>query len=230
MTTKYYQCEYTGAKEFAIGLPEVFGEQATIYFQDYSYCVFSCPPITNKVIRTGFNDNYPSQMGDEYASGSKIKTNIVKIGAGPGSHMVISDNFALVQGAGAVTFLLGKLTNGEYVIGGTSGFWNSSTMESIHFLTFAKPFKNPNGKIFMQPIHFIKNTGEIITNPDGSFATIPGLYNVSHPSVPGFVVNENYIMSATTGTIGGIAMANSLHTPLYVPLSLGYIEGLIWDK
>lgn len=170
-----------------------------IHYTDATELIFSCPSISNKVIRIR---NYESNRifayyGDAWTSGATITNQVQFAGHNSGNisegHLILADNFILInmlQGTiNSLLIIIGKMTNDEYVALGLVGISNytaffigknTSNNDDIKLITFPLKFGSKSGKLYKQNV-LIRNTSGIIQeNNDGSIATIDGIYNVSH--------------------------------------------------
>lgn len=246
MPNKAYGLTYsTWSAQMVSALISRYGAGITIYFSDVSNIVFSCPAISNKVIKVSIiqlvsgNDTYQllqARYGDAWTSGSTITNPIsFMVWNYPSEYssaqylfisitLILGDNFILCWGDGSRSqmFLIGKLTNGKYLtmgllgksspLVGVHGYLTDSLIE-IEIPTISFAFRD-NGKFVIHPLLFSQN-GQLLLNSDGSYATIPFLFNVAyttHTLAPAFYVSPSKYFYNITGI-------QQLYTSLFCELT-----------
>src|SRR5690606_24630419 len=150
--------------------------------------IFSCPSISNKIIKIDYASNIKVYYGDEWLSTTNI-TNQVQFVNGMGSaiemHLICGDDFilltTLITGHTSIC-LVGKLTNGNYIaiglIAASGTSYNSTCIGknttngvNIYPISFSEGFVSKSGKLYKQPLIF-GGTNGTEENTDGSLATI----------------------------------------------------------
>lgn len=152
------------------------------------------------------------------------------------AQVILGDSFILInfECSRDQMAIMGKLTNGKYVCLGfnyesghcaeTHGYITEGNIGEILIPTVTEPFKDDLRHVLM-PVIFSLNGSSVLKNADGTFATIPGLYNI--PNINGTKTYQpqrcNY--STTTFITRSRYMYNvvgqaMLHTPLFCEIEM----------
>ena len=212
---------------------------ATIYYRASFYLVFKAPAIAgDRVIKVQIGSTTGDGAGwhhaDSWTSGSTV-VQPVKF-AHEYSSSTIQANYAFIlypdvcfvsrtslDSTSELICILGKLSNGEFFAGGfgyTSGCYqyNTSTGKQLRVVAWSSPFWTPDYKLYKQsPILMESVSGKILVNSNGTPATLPEIYNLSHPTLSTPLLKDGcYITKAplvcATAPNGG----QNLATPLMV--------------
>lgn len=179
---------------------------------------FSCPGISNKVIRfyRGAGNTYSlvGIYGDSWVSGTSM-TNTVTFES-LNSSVIWHNAGCLLKEDVMIIFthstkgqiiIIGKMTNGEYIILGETTK-NTTTGENLVPITFPVKFVDPAGRLFRQQVYFVKNGSELLM-AGSSPVTIPGVYNISHSAGSSFILDANMLISSSSRSFNGIPMNTS---------------------
>lgn len=214
MANKYYSISTSTPKDaIKAALLDKYTTGVTINYEGSTDLIFTCPAISDKVIKLeSLGSSYYFYYGDAYVSGTTITNSVQFGGIYTGSmtaiHLILGDSFFLfnsILSDNSFLVLIGSLTNGEHicysVVGNSSytnyvkGYLTDGTGIILHSLGAA--FNNA-GKLYKTPIMLIGSRNAILTNIDGTFATISGLYNISYSSgVNTILITANSIFTST---------------------------------
>ena len=138
--------------------------------------------------------------GDSWTSGTTIVNSVTfgKSASPTAIHMILGSNyimFVMTSSNGyynSVFTIFGKLTNGDKVALSLVGSTNNASMPynltnditkgvGLKFVSFTTGFRGAANKVYKFPVIFIDiTTNLIVTNGDGTPATIDGLYISSY--------------------------------------------------
>lgn len=214
MANKYYSISTSTPKDnIKAALIDKYGAGVTINYESSTVLIFTCAALSDKVIKLeSLGAAYYFHYGDAYSSGTTITNSVQFGGIYTGSvtaiHLVLGDDFLLfnsIVSDNSFLVLIGTLTNGKYicygVVGNSSytnyvkGYLTDGTAVTLHSLGSA--FNNA-GKLYKTNAMIIGTGNSILTNIDGTFATINGLYNISYSSgVNNIVITANSIFTST---------------------------------
>lgn len=222
--------------QFDAALQDYYGAGVTIHYSSSYYVVFSCPAISDKVLRVEFRSNGTSWFyGDAYVSSYNISNQVqfvytTSYGANQ-TDLVLSDDYLLavitsatvgVQGVA----LIGEMTNGDFVVAGcgtTSSInaaYNTTQARQSKLIGWNTGFKDASGKLYKQPLLIAAINGSLELN-GSSPATVSGIYNASGPKNPSLTVGPDYLITPTNfqSALYSLTGAYDLLTPLYVEFS-----------
>jgi len=242
MANSYFAIGLTSSiAEIAAALTAKYSSGVTIHYTNTSYIVFTCPAISNKVIKIyapGSSNTPYVYYGDAWTSTTTITNQVVftgyQSGTCSGIQLVLGTNFMFFQAFSSavviVTALVGQLSNGHFVcIGGigtsNAGYTGSTIGKDITenvdaaIITFAtiEIGMDADGYLYKRPVRFKRVGGVYELNSDGTFATIDGLETVTYEtSNSTYLATADYFMSST-----GVFTPNvgwQISTCLYIPL------------
>lgn len=206
--------------EIAAALQDKYGAGVTIHYTNADNVIFSCPAVSDKVIRLYSNYGLNCYYGDAWTSGTTI-TNSVKICGYSVSSSNISLNMVLgpntiffsairspISTGGGTVLIIGKLSNDDFAIlsalGNTSSYYSSylsyNTTKSLSLYPkgFQTDFAMADGKLYKQPIILKRADGSVEQNADGTIASFIDVFTVSYQvGLTAEVVAANYVMSAS---------------------------------
>lgn len=198
--------------DLAAALTAKYGAGVTVHYSDNDSVVFSCPSISDKVIRiskiqvyystAGMMDQLYVAYGDAWTTGTTMTNPVVfsgntRTGSGIGTiayidlaDVVLGDSFILIAFPTnrPQLCLIGRLTNDSTIYygvvedntynGNCHGYVLDGKLGEVEIPTLSDVFSD-DGNFVAQPILF-QRSGRILKNTDGTYATIPNLYNVAH--------------------------------------------------
>ena len=230
MSNTYYTINPTTGTvgEISAAMQAKYGAGITIHYEDATNIIFSCPAVSDKVIKiTTPSTSWRVYYGTAWTSGIIITDSVIW-SALPGSSsanaidLVLGDNtiFILVKTSanyGTLVALFGKLTNDNYAVLSTIYYsntncfcFNTTTGAALAPRGFSNPFASSSGKLFTQPILLISSSGIIEQNTDGSIASFIDVKNVSEASNQYGRIGTNYMMSQTPANYNGGSMQTSI--------------------
>jgi len=222
MANKYYSIGLTTPMaDIKAALQDKYGSgNVTVYYETTAYLIVGCTAISDKVIKFNWYNSSALLLfyGDAWTSGSTITNQVQFAGYSGGTtseiHLVLGSNMfflnLLSSYINSMTAVIAKMSNNDYICIGLVGVNGSSyyatfkgrnTTDAVDVKpdSFAVKFASNTGKLYKQDVRIIKTDGTLEANGDGSFATIPDLYNISHSLSQALLIKaSNYIMSPTT--------------------------------
>ena len=208
---RYYSLSpSTFADDFRAALEDYYGAGVTIESASGNTIVFTCPAICDKVLKfEKYNAGFRAYFGDD----SSKMTQFTHSNSGNnniGFHLVLSEAFLLLEssvvGATATSAVVGRLTNGRYLVtsgttsdtmayneGNKSYFTDDTVSKAICIIS---PYQNNikhGDKMCLWPA-FVACDGEIETDVDTTFASIPGLF-VTFVQSEESTVGSNFYLS-----------------------------------
>lgn len=183
----------------------------TIYYETSSYLIFFCSTIADKVIKIYVSGTPRFYYGDAYSSGTALTNEVAFAGystTATAIHLVLGDSFFYMCWLGSYSGIavIGKLTNDSYICLGlnsasatASNSKGRDTTNSLDIvpITIGGGFVNSSGKLYKQPVIFVKADGSVEEQTDGNIAGISGLYSISYYTGGGSVLvkNDSYLIS-----------------------------------
>lgn len=197
--------------DLANALTAKYEAGVTIHYSDDNQVIFSCPAVSNKVVRifkeqvyyntSEHYDRLNCYYGDSYTSGTTMVNSVTFCGSTRSgstidasayidyADVVLGDQFILIcfPTDRSQMCLIGKATNGMFFCIGwnaESGYNNAKALPTdetkgeIEFPVQGFSYYD-SGNYIIAPV-ILTISGKVQKNIDGSFATIPGLYNVAH--------------------------------------------------
>ncbi len=210
----------TTITELSAALQTKYSTGVTIHFQDATNVIFSCPQVSDKVIRFRqmTNNNLYVYYADSWTSGTTLVNSVMFRGqdenyAISAQHLICGDSYVLLNTITTSDYttgiaLVGKLTNGNSIAVGLFSYMSISAAdhyskdltlgENISLIGIDVAFTSDSGLLFKRPIYVSRLNVGLETNGDGSIATIPGLYSVSHvPGIFGASKSDTYFISGS---------------------------------
>ena len=190
---RYYSLSpSTFADDFRAALEDYYGSGVTIESASGNTIVFTCPAICDKVLKfEKFNSGFLAYFGDDSSKMTQF-TNSYSGSNNTGLHLVLSEAFLLLESTvlsdTATSAVVGRLTNGRHLVtggttsdnpyytGGNKSYFTDDTVYKA--ICIISPYQNNikhGGKMCLWPA-FVACDGEIETDVDTTFASIPGLF------------------------------------------------------
>lgn len=226
---------YSDGDRTIFSVPSICNKVISVYRQTMTYSSY-------------YFDKLVVAYGDAYTSGTTITNSTPFCGntrtssaiSGTGyidkAHVVLGDSFIIINFEcwRDQTVIIGKLTNDKFLCLGfnvesgysneTHGYITEGKLGEILIPTVTEPFKDDLRHVLM-PLIFTLNGTSVLKNTDGTFATIPGLYNI--PNINGTLGYQPQRCNYSTTTFitrcrygynaKGQAM---LHTPIFCEIEM----------
>lgn len=196
---------------FKNALLDKYGEEKlTFHYESSTDLIFSCPQISDKVIKFNFSP-LSAYYGDEYTSGANISNSKQFLNCYNGPqviHVVFGDNFiftvTFISGSNCTNGIIGKTKGGKNICYGavTSGtgsvkgnncMYDIDSGRSVFPQSFSRPMCSRENVPYVTPIIFVySDTLVPMMLSDGGLDTIEELYMSTYQ---GLLVRENALFS-----------------------------------
>jgi hypothetical protein len=218
------------ASDLAAALLDYYGAGVTIHYNLSGYVIFSCPAISDKVIKF-YGSGLAWDYGTAYVSGSTISNPIsfATQGSFANADLVLGDKFLLFTGwqAGSYTqvVLIGKMQRGDHVAMGWSNYSSGSYAKQFNTTTgvanksvgWTSGFRDADSKMYKTPL--------IIADTNG-YSTIAGVYTISYPKTASTIIGLGYLITPThLQTYLYSQIGYELQTPIMVEF-----ESSVWYR
>lgn len=188
-----------------------YGAGVTIHMSSASNLIFSCPAISNRVIKLARIHStwltYCYYVGTGFEGSATIpnqkpfsgQTDYSSSNTNGGFEVIAGDSWLVITHPnnvyGVFVSIIGKLTNGEYMVyGGASSSSTSNSYSpvstpiitgavsdtSVRIVGFDSAFTTPDNKIYKMPLVASDSSDKALLNADGSLATFRNMCSVSY--------------------------------------------------
>lgn len=217
------------ASDLATALLNYYGAGVTIHYNANGYVIFSCPAISDKVIKF-FGSNLVWDYGTAYVSGSTISNPVLFAAqaAYANTDLVLGDNFLLCTGwqmnDNTQVVLIGKMQSGDHVAMGWNSYnasygkqFNTTTGVANKSVGWTSGFRDASSKMYKTPL--------IIADTNG-YSTIAGVYTISYPKTASTIIGLGYLITPThLRTYLYSQIGYELQTPIMVEF-----ESSVWYR
>mgnify|MGYP000850270049 CR=1 FL=1 len=216
MANTYYSISLTAPiADIKAALIAKYSGGVTTYYTDANNWIFSCPAISDKVLKIYFSSGLCFYYGDAWTSGSTITNSVQFAGYNVGTtsiiHLVLGTNLfymcylqtTILSGV----VVIAKMSNNNYIclgLSGTNQSYNTycrgrDTTSAVDIvpISLSSAFMGTSNKLYKQSLLVLKLDGTVEVNSDGSLASIVDLYSISYiTSTSTLLKSTSYLMSS----------------------------------